>query len=89
MGTSQWGYWAPLSQMARLTEEAGELARVLNHAYGEKKKKPDEILKPLEEEVGDALFTLICISNPYKIDMVSAYQRAIQKYSIRDKDRWK
>jgi len=83
------GYWSPLSQMARLSEEAGEVARVLNHAYGEKKKKPEEILNPLAEELGDILFTIICIANSHKIDLVSAYQIVLKKYNIRDKERWK
>jgi NTP pyrophosphatase (non-canonical NTP hydrolase) len=82
------GYWQPLSQMARLTEETGEVARVLNHMYGEKKKNPDEMHKSLEEELGDVLFTIICIANSQKLSLKSAYETVIKKYNVRDKDRW-
>ncbi|MFH1210484.1 MAG: nucleotide pyrophosphohydrolase [archaeon] len=83
------GYWAPLSQFARLVEEVGELGRILNHVYGEKKKKPEESHTSTEEELGDVLFTAICIANSNSIDLESAYEKAIQKYNIRDKDRFK
>lgn len=83
------GYWHPLSQLARLNEEQGELARELNNVYGEKKKRLEESIKSIEEEVGDVLFTLLCIANSQKIDLETAYIKTLQKYNIRDKDRFK
>ncbi len=81
------GYWSPLSMMARLTEEVGETARVLNSAYGEKKKKPEE-LHNLEGELGDLLFTIICMANAFKIDLESAYDKTLKKSNVRDKHRF-
>src|SRR5690606_9612559 len=53
------GYWPPLSNLARLIEEVGELARELNHRYGHKTKKPDEPEQDLALELADILFVLI------------------------------
>jgi len=83
------GYWPPLSMMARLTEETGELSRVLNHVYGMKKKKENEVLNSIEEELGDLLYTIVCIANKFDIDLDHAYDKTLKKYSIRDKDRFK
>lgn len=58
-----WRYWGPLTIMGRLIEEVGELAREINHTYGEKKKKSDEAPGDIEGEVGDILYTLVCFSN--------------------------
>ena len=52
------GYFHPLSALARLTEEVGELAREMNHRYGDKPKKPDEKENTIENELGDLLFIL-------------------------------
>ena len=82
------GYWPPLSMLARLTEETGELARILNHMYGEKNKKPSEIHVSLEEEVGDLLFTIICIANAFDIDLSSAYEKTVKKAIDRDSNRF-
>lgn len=87
--TNGGGYWEPLSQLARLQEEVGELAKVLNHVYGQKKKKPEEAMGSLEEEIGDVLFTLVCIANSSGIDLLSAHKKVMAKYNIRDKDRFK
>ncbi|MGM5487497.1 MAG: nucleotide pyrophosphohydrolase [Nanobdellota archaeon] len=83
------GYWAPLSMMARLTEETGELARLLNHVYGEKKKKKDEVHESIEGEMGDLLFTIICMSNALGVDLNEAYEKTLEKCRIRDKDRFR
>ena len=74
--------------MARLTEEAGELAREVNHYYGEKPKKPDEKEKTVEEELGDILFVISCIANSLEIDMSEAFDSTMKKFESRDKDRW-
>lgn len=75
------GYFSPLSQMARLTEEVGELAREINHYYGEKPKKMDEKPKTVSEELGDVLFVTMIMANSLDIDLTEAFQK-IWKNSI-------
>ena len=82
------GYWPPLTNLARLIEEVGELARELNHRYGHKPKKPDEPEQDLALELADILFVLIAIANEQKIDLDEAFQRVMHKYDTRDRDRW-
>ncbi|MGH9456126.1 MAG: nucleotide pyrophosphohydrolase, partial [Thermoanaerobaculia bacterium] len=57
------GYWQPLSMLARVTEEVGELAREINHRYGEKPKKPDEPEADLAVEIADIFFVLLSLAN--------------------------
>ena len=82
------GYWPPLANLARLTEEVGELARELNHRYGSKPKKPDEPETDLALELGDVLFVLVTLANEQGIDLGSAFERVLAKYAARDSDRW-
>ncbi|MDD2409820.1 MAG: nucleotide pyrophosphohydrolase [Bacilli bacterium] len=81
-------YFEPLSRMAAITEEVGELARVINTMYGDKKSKDGEIIKDLEEEIGDLLFTLVCMANAEKIDLMVAYERKMAKVLKRDNNRF-
>lgn len=82
------GYFSPLSLMARLTEEIGEMAREVNHNYGEKPKKLSETDKDIDEELGDVLFVLTCFANSLSIDLSEAFELSISKIETRDKDRW-
>ncbi len=82
------GYWAPLSNLARLTEEVGELAREMNHRFGQKPKKPGEPDGDLALELADILFVIIAIANQQGIDLDAAFQQVLAKYSTRDADRW-
>lgn len=82
------GYFSPLAMMARLTEEMGELAREVNHYYGEKPKKNDEEAKTMEQELGDVLFVMICLANSLDIDLDEAFGLVMDKFNTRDKDRW-
>lgn len=82
-------YWKPLSMMARLTEEVGELAREINHKYGEKTKKENEKEKEISSEIADILYILVCIANSMGIDLEDAFNKVLEKYDKRDKDRWK
>lgn len=82
------GYFSPLAMMARLTEEMGELAREVNHHYGEKPKKETEADKTVSEELGDVLFVAICLANSLNIDLQEAHDRVMHKFQTRDKDRW-
>ncbi|MGV2938459.1 nucleotide pyrophosphohydrolase [Mesobacillus sp. LC4] len=82
------GYFSPLALTARMTEELGELAREVNHFYGEKPKKNDEKEKTIEEELGDMLFVMICFANSLNIDLEEAHNMVMKKFNTRDKDRW-
>jgi NTP pyrophosphatase (non-canonical NTP hydrolase) len=82
------GYWPPLSNLARLTEEVGELARELNHRYGHKPKRADEPAQDLAIELADVLFVLIAIANEQNIDLEDAFERVLEKYRSRDATRW-
>jgi NTP pyrophosphatase (non-canonical NTP hydrolase) len=82
------GYFSPLAMLARMTEELGELAREINHYYGEKPKKSTEGEKTISEEMGDILFVLICFANSLDIDLAEAHDVVMNKFKTRDKDRW-
>ena len=82
------GYWPPLTNLARLTEEVGELAREMNHRFGHKTKKPDEPEQDLALELGDVLFVLLVIANEQGIDLEETLGRVLEKYRTRDGDRW-
>lgn len=82
------GYWKPLAMLARLTEEVGELAREVNHLYGEKPKKAGEPEGDLALEMGDILFILCAFANSLGIDLDDAFRRVMAKYRSRDKNRW-
>jgi NTP pyrophosphatase (non-canonical NTP hydrolase) len=83
-----WSYWQPLAQLARMTEELGEVARVVNHLYGEKPKKADEAEQDLGLEMADVLYTMICLANSQGIDLQAALERALEKYRVRDAGRY-
>lgn len=88
IGQFKAGYWPPLSNLARLVEEVGELARELNHRYGHKPKKPGEPEQDLALELADILFVIVAIANEQKIDLEDAFQRVLDKHDVRDADRW-
>ncbi len=82
------GYFHPLTNMARLAEEAGELAREINHRFGEKTKKPEEPEGDLAMEMADILFVVICMANREGIDLDEAFDRMMAKVEHRDATRW-
>lgn len=82
-------YWSPLASLARLTEEVGELAREINHAYGEKPKKATEPQGNLAGEMGDILFILVSLANSTGVNLNDAFEAVMAKYRQRDADRWK
>src|SRR6185312_15666438 len=82
------GYFPPMELIARLTEELGELSREVQHVYGVKKKKEEEAVRSLEEETGDLLFVLVCFANSQGISLEKALTSVIEKYKVRDADRW-
>ena len=81
-------YWAPLSSLARLTEEVGELARELNHSYGEKPKKASESEGSIEKELGDIIYIVASLANSLDIDLDEAFSAVMDKYRSRDAGRW-
>ena len=82
------GYWPPLANLARLMEEVGELARLVNHRFGTKPKKPGESEQELAEELADVLFVILCMANEQGIDLEDAFEQVLGKYRARDGDRW-
>jgi NTP pyrophosphatase (non-canonical NTP hydrolase) len=82
------GYWPPLTNLARLIEEVGELAREMNHRCGHKIKKPDEPEQDLALELADVMFVLIVIANEQSIDLDEALEQVLEKYRERDSERW-
>ena len=82
------GYFHPLTNMARLAEEVGELAREVNHRFGQKTKKGEEPEGDLAMEMADILFVLICMANREGIDLQQAFDRMMKKVETRDGARW-
>jgi NTP pyrophosphatase (non-canonical NTP hydrolase) len=82
------GYFDPLTNLARLIEEVGELAREINHRFGQKTKKPDEPEGNLAMELADILFVIICLANREGIDLDAAFERMMEKVETRDQRRW-
>jgi len=82
------GYWQPSSMMLRLIEEVGELAREVNHRYGQKPKKPSEPEGDLALEMADILFIIVCMSNSLDIDLEKAFTAMMEKYRLRDSNRF-
>ena len=82
------GYWPPLTNLARLIEEVGELAREFNHRFGSKTKKPEEPNQELALELADVLFVLIVIANEQGVDLDEALESVLTKYRERDGGRW-
>ncbi len=83
-----WSYWKPHEILARLIEETGEFARLINHEYGPKKKKDSEAAQHFEEEIGDILYTLACFANTHNIDLDEAFKKSLEKVQARDKGRF-
>ena len=82
------GYFDPLTNMARLSEEVGELAREINHRFGRKTKKKGEADGDLGMEMADILFVVICMANREGIDLQEAFDRMMVKVEARDAKRW-
>jgi NTP pyrophosphatase (non-canonical NTP hydrolase) len=82
------GYFSPLSMLARMSEEVGELAREVNHQFGEKPKKSTETDNSIELELGDILFITVCFANSLNIDLTEAFNKVMFKFKTRDANRW-
>jgi len=82
-------YFSELTNMAILTEEVGELARVMARKYGDQSFKKSETADHLADEMADVLWVLICLANQTGIDLTDALKKNIEKKTTRDADRHK
>lgn len=82
------GYWSPHANLARIAEEVGELARLINHLHGPKPKKETEASQELGEELADIVFAIICLANSQGIDLAASLQQVIEKVWKRDRNRY-
>jgi NTP pyrophosphatase (non-canonical NTP hydrolase) len=80
-------YFSELTNMALLTEETGELARIIARKYGEQSFKKGEENSSLEEEMADILWVLICLANQTGVDLTEALEKSFEKKTLRDSKR--
>ncbi len=81
------GYFPPLLMLARLTEEVGEVARVIAHQNGKTPKLGEEV-GDLELELADLLFVMVCMANERGVSLERGFERMMHKVETRDADRW-
>jgi NTP pyrophosphatase (non-canonical NTP hydrolase) len=82
-------YFNELTNMAQLTEEVGEVARIIARRYGEQSEKESDKNKDLGEELADVVFVVLCLANQTGIDLQAAFDKKMDLKSIRDKNRHK
>jgi NTP pyrophosphatase (non-canonical NTP hydrolase) len=82
-------YFNELTNMAMLTEEVGEVARIIARRYGEQSEKDSDKNKVLSDELADVLWVLICLANQTGVNLTEAFQKNLEKKNIRDRDRHK
>lgn len=82
-------YFNELTNMAMLTEEVGEVARIIARRYGEQSEKESDKQKDLGDEMADVLFVLICLANQTGVDLEEALRKNLEKKTNRDSDRHK
>jgi len=80
-------YFNELTNMAMLTEEVGEVARIIARRYGEQSEKESDKGKDLADEFADVLWVLICLANQTGVDLTKAFNDNLEKKTQRDKDR--
>jgi NTP pyrophosphatase (non-canonical NTP hydrolase) len=80
-------YFSELTNMAILTEEVGEVARMMARRYGEQSEKESDKNKDLGDEMADVLWVLICLANQTGVDLTEAFQKNLEKKNIRDATR--
>ncbi len=80
-------YFNELTNMAILTEEVGEVARIMARRYGEQSEKPSDEDKDLGDEMADVLWVLLCLANQTGVNLTEAFQRNLEKKSVRDQNR--
>lgn len=80
-------YFNELTNMAMLTEEVGEVARIIARRYGEQSEKESDKMKDLGDEMADVLFVLVCLANQTGVDLTKALEKNFEKKTARDKER--
>ena len=80
-------YYSPLTNLAILTEEVGEVARILARRYGDQSEKPSDAAKDLGEELADVLFVVLALANQTGVDLEKSFQEGMTKRTKRDADR--
>lgn len=80
-------YFSELTNMAILTEEVGEVARIMSRKYGDQSFKQEEEEKQLGDELADVLWVLLCIANQTHVDLSTAFEQNLTKKTNRDKER--
>lgn len=80
-------YFSELTNMAILTEEVGELARIMARTYGDQSFKKEDLDKNLADEMADVLWVLICLANQAGVNLTEAFQKNIEKKTMRDTER--
>lgn len=80
-------YFNELTNLACLTEEVGELARVMARKYGEQSSKESDLNRSLQEELADVLWVLVCIANQTGVNLTEAFEENLKKKSLRDSER--
>ena len=80
-------YFNELTNMAQLTEEVGEVARIIARRYGEQSEKDTDKEKDLGEELADVLFVVLCLANQTGVDLQEAFEKKLQIKTERDRDR--
>src|ERR1041384_7970331 len=82
-------YFSELTNTAILTEEVGEVARIMARRYGDQSEKESDKNKDLGDELADVLWVVICLANQTSIDLTTAFEKNLEKKNTRDKDRHK
>lgn len=82
-------YFNELTNVAQLTEEVGEVARIIARRYGEQSEKESDKNKDLGEELADVMFVVVCLANQTGVDLQAAWDMKMAKKTQRDKDRHK
>jgi NTP pyrophosphatase (non-canonical NTP hydrolase) len=82
-------YFSELTNMAILTEEVGELARIMARTYGDQSFKKTDLDKNLADEMADVLWVLICLANQTGVDLTTALEKNFEKKNVRDGERHK
>jgi len=82
-------YFSELTNMAILTEEVGELARIMARTYGDQSFKKTDLDKNLSDEMADVLWVLICLANQTGVNLTDAFKKNLEKKTSRDSDRHK
>ncbi len=82
-------YFSELTNMTILTEEVGELARIMARTYGDQSFKESDLKGDLGDEMADVLWVLLCLANQTGVDLTQAFKKNLEKKTIRDADRHK